>query len=59
MFPDFIKHYDIIRSILRDVFLYGCFSKSELESKNMNSSRKISYEIRRLLTAKNKTIKVY
>lgn len=48
MFPDFIKHYDIIRSILRDVFLYGCFSKSELESKNMNSSRKISYEIRRI-----------
>ena len=48
MFPDFIKHYDIIRSILRDVFLYGCFSKSELENKNMNSSRKISYEIRRI-----------
>ncbi|WP_294378351.1 YafY family protein [uncultured Clostridium sp.] len=48
MFPDFIKHYDIIRSILRDVFLYGCFSKSELENKNKNSSRKISYEMRRI-----------
>lgn len=48
MFPDFVKHYDIIRSILRDVFLYGCFSKSELENKNKNSSRKISYEMRRI-----------
>ena len=48
MFPDFIKHYDTIRSILRDVFLYGCFSKSDLESKNKNSSRKISYEMRRI-----------
>lgn len=48
MFPDFIKHYDMIRSILRDVFLYGCFSKSDLENKNNNSSRKISYEMRRI-----------
>lgn len=48
MFPDFIKHYNIIRSILRDIFLYGCFSKIELENKNMNSSRKISYEMRRI-----------
>ncbi len=49
MFPDFIKHYDMIRSILRDVFLYGCFSKSDLENKNNNSSRKIR-------DAKNKAV---
>lgn len=48
IFPDFIKHYDIIRSILRDVFLYGCFSKSDLENKNHGSSRKVSYEMRRI-----------
>lgn len=48
MFPDFIKHYDMIRSILRDVFLYGCFSKSTLENKNKNSIRKINYEMRRI-----------
>ncbi|GKX65958.1 helix-turn-helix transcriptional regulator [Inconstantimicrobium mannanitabidum] len=48
MFPDFIKHYDLIRSILRDIFLYGCFSRSDLESKNHGSSRKVSYEMRRI-----------
>ncbi|WP_017210426.1 helix-turn-helix transcriptional regulator [Clostridium beijerinckii] len=48
IFPDFIKHYDLIRSILRDVFLYGCFSKGDLESKNHGSSRKVSYEMRRI-----------
>lgn len=48
IFPDFIKHYDLIRSILRDVFLYGCFSKCDLENKNHGSSRKVSYEMRRI-----------
>lgn len=48
MFSDFIKHYNIIRSILRDVFLYGCFSREGLEGKKKLSSRKISYEIRRI-----------
>lgn len=48
MFNDFIKHYNIIRSILRDVFLYGCFSREGLEEKSKVSSRKISYEIRRI-----------
>lgn len=48
MFSDFIKHYNIIRTILRDVFLYGCFSREELEGKRKISSRKISYEIRRI-----------
>lgn len=48
MFADFIKHYNIIRSILRDVFLYGCFSREGLEDKRNLSSRKISYEIRRI-----------
>ena len=48
IFPDFIKHYDLIRSILRDVFLYGCFSKGDLENKNHGSSRKVSYEMRRI-----------
>jgi hypothetical protein len=48
MFSDFIKHYNIIRSILRDVFLYGCFSREGLEEKRKLSSRKISYEIRRI-----------
>lgn len=48
MFSDFIKHYNIIRSILRDVFLYGCFSREGLEDKRKVSSRKISYEIRRI-----------
>ncbi|OOM05891.1 hypothetical protein [Clostridium saccharobutylicum] len=48
IFPDFIKHYDLIRSILRDVFLYGCFTKDDLENKNYGSSRKVSYEMRRI-----------
>ncbi|MDS0525263.1 WYL domain-containing protein [Clostridium sp. SHJSY1] len=48
MFADFIKHYDLIRSILRDVFLYGCFSREDYENKNRGSSRKVSYEIRRI-----------
>ncbi len=48
MFSDFIKHYNIIRNILRDVFLYGCFSREGLEGKRELSSRKISYEIRRI-----------
>lgn len=48
MFSDFIKHYNIIRVILRDVFLYGCFSIEGLEEKRKMSSRKISYEIRRI-----------
>jgi predicted DNA-binding transcriptional regulator YafY len=48
MFSDFIKHYSIIRNVLRDVFLYGCFSREGLEGKRKLSSRKISYEIRRI-----------
>lgn len=48
MFSDFIKHYNIIRTILRDVFLYGCFSREDMERKRKLSSRKISYEIRRI-----------
>ena len=48
MFSDFIKHYSIIRNILRDVFLYGCFSRDGLEDKRNVSSRKISYELRRI-----------
>ncbi|KOA19212.1 hypothetical protein CLHOM_23180 [Clostridium homopropionicum DSM 5847] len=48
MFSDFMKHYNIIRAILRDVFLYGCFSRDDLEEKRKLSSRKISYEMRRI-----------
>lgn len=48
MFTDFIKHYDLIRSILRDVFLYGCFSRDDYENKKRGSSRKVSYEMRRI-----------
>ena len=48
MFSDFIKHYNIIRDILRDCFLYGCFSRDGLESKQDVSSRKVSYEMRRI-----------
>ncbi|ADL53082.1 helix-turn-helix transcriptional regulator [Clostridium cellulovorans] len=48
MFNDFIKHYDLIRSILRDVFLYGCFSREDYENKKIVSSRKVSYEMRRI-----------
>lgn len=48
MFSDFIKHYNIIRAILRDTFLYGCFSREGLEGKRKLSSRKISYELRRI-----------
>ncbi|OPZ90666.1 MAG: hypothetical protein BWY74_02242 [Firmicutes bacterium ADurb.Bin419] len=48
MFNDFIKHYNIIRDILRDCFLYGCFSRDGLESKRNVSSRKVSYEMRRI-----------
>ncbi|MBV7274733.1 WYL domain-containing protein [Clostridium sp. PL3] len=48
MFSDFIKHYNIIRTILRDIFLYGCFSREGLEEKRNISSRKLSYEMRRI-----------
>lgn len=48
MFSDFIKRYNIIRAILRDVSLYGCFSREDLEGKRKLSSRKVSYEIRRI-----------
>jgi len=48
MFNDFIKHYNIIRDILRDCFLYGCFSRDGLENKRNVSSRKVSYEMRRI-----------
>ncbi len=48
MFNEFIKHYNIIRDILRDCFLYGYYSRDGLESKRNVSSRKISYEIRRI-----------
>ncbi|RXE58600.1 helix-turn-helix transcriptional regulator [Acetivibrio mesophilus] len=48
MFNDFIKHYNIIRDILRDCFLYGCYSRDGLESKRNVSSRKVSYEMRRI-----------
>jgi hypothetical protein len=48
VFSDFIKHYNIIRDILRDCFLYGCFSRDGLESKRNVSSRKVSYEMRRI-----------
>ena len=48
MFSDFIKHYNIIRDILRDCFLYGCYSRDGLESKRKVSSRKVSYEMRRI-----------
>ncbi len=48
MFNEFIKHYNIIRDILRDCFLYGYFSRDGLENKRNVSSRKVSYEIRRI-----------
>ncbi len=48
MFSDFIKHYNIIRDILRDCFLYGCFSRDGLTKKRNISSRKVSYEMRRI-----------
>ncbi|CDM70189.1 Hypothetical protein CM240_3072 [Clostridium bornimense] len=48
MFSDFIKHYDNIRVILRSIFLYGCFSLERLEEKTTLSTRKISYELRRI-----------
>ena len=48
MFNDFIKNYNIIRDILRDCFLYGCFSRDGLENKRNVSSRKVSYEMRRI-----------
>mgnify|MGYP000878033742 FL=1 len=48
MFNEFIKHYNTIRDILRDCFLYGYFSRDGLENKRNVSSRKVSYEIRRI-----------
>lgn len=48
MFSEFIKHYNIIRDILRDCFLYGYYSRDGLENKRNVSSRKISYEMRRI-----------
>ena len=48
MFSEFIKHYNNIREILRDIFLYGCFSREALEEKNGKSTRKLKYEMRRI-----------
>lgn len=48
MFNEFIKNYNILRTILRECFLYGCYSREDLEKKMKISSRKISYEIRRI-----------
>lgn len=45
IFLDFIKYYDLICLIFRDVFLYGCFIKGDLENKNYGSLRKVSYEM--------------
>lgn len=48
IFNDFIKHYNTIREILRDIFLYGCYSKEALENNNRGSLRKVNLEIRRI-----------
>jgi predicted DNA-binding transcriptional regulator YafY len=48
LFNEFIKNYNILRNILRECFLYGCYSREDLEKKMKISSRKISYEIRRI-----------
>lgn len=48
MFSEFIKHYNNIREILRDIFLYGCFSREALEEKNGKSTRKLKYEMGRI-----------
>ena len=54
MFQDFIKHYEDIREVLRILFLYGCFSKENIQKQKKISNRKLSYELRRIKQYINK-----
>lgn len=49
----FIKHYDTIREILRDFYIYGCYTRDYFSS-NKASGRKYDNERRRILSYINK-----
>ena len=46
---DFIRDYEKIRSVLRDLFVYGCFHRSDFEKRNI-SVRKYDNEKRKITT---------
>ncbi len=47
-YSNYIKHYDTIRGILRDFYIYGCYSREDFNKKSI-SGRKYDNERRRIL----------
>ncbi len=45
---DFVGNYEKLRSVLRDIFIYGCFSRTDFEYRGI-SSRKYDNEKRKIL----------
>lgn len=46
---DFIRDYEKIRSVLRDIFVYGCFNRQDFKKRNI-SLRKYDNEKRKITT---------
>lgn len=46
---DFIKNYEKIRPVLRDVFLYGCFYRGDFQDKRGISAPKVDNEKRKII----------
>ena len=47
---DFTKDYEKMRPVLRDIFLYGCFYRSDFKAKRGLSASKFDNEKRKVLT---------
>lgn len=47
---DFTKDYEKMRPVLRDIFLYGCFYRSDFKTKRGLSASKFDNEKRKVLT---------
>lgn len=52
-YKNFIKHYDTIRDILRNFYLYGCYSRGDFDKKKI-SGRKYDNERRRIMNYMNR-----
>ncbi|WZL71695.1 WYL domain-containing protein [Clostridiaceae bacterium 35-E11] len=51
-YKNFIKHYDTIRDVLRNFYLYGCYSRNDFDQKKI-SRRKYDNEKRRIMNYMN------
>lgn len=47
---DFTKNYEKMRPVLRDIFLYGCFYRSDFKAKRGLSASKVDNEKRKVFT---------